>query len=63
MDDATFLITVKKNRLTATFTESEFNELQDKFLEFRKKVEELEADYQDIIEMRIRKKAEAQRKR
>lgn len=63
VDDATFLITVKKNRLTATFTESEFNELQDKFLEFRKKVEELEADYQDIIEMRIRKKAEAQRKR
>lgn len=63
VDDATFLITVKRNRLTATFTETEFDELQDKFLEFRKKVEELEADYQAIIEMRIQKKAEAQRKR
>lgn len=60
---ASFLITLKKFRQTATFTETEFDELQDKFLEFRKKVEELEADYQAIIEMRIQKKAEAQRKR
>jgi len=63
VDDATFLVTIKKNRLTATFTETEFDELQDKYLEFRKKAEELEADYRDIIERRIQKKGEAQRKR
>ena len=60
---ASFLITLKKFRQTATFNETEYAELQAKYFELQTKLAELEADYQDIIKMRIQKKAEAQRKK
>lgn len=51
-------ISITKEKLTANFTPDEFNELQGKYFEFIEKVKELEADYQAIIESRIKRKAE-----
>ena len=46
-----------KDGIVAEFNENEFDELQAKYIELRKKVEELQEDNQAIIEARIRKKA------
>jgi len=48
---------ITKDDETGEFEQSEYDELQAKFIELRKKVEELQDDNQAIIEARIRKKA------
>ena len=48
---------IAKDDEIAEFEQSEYDELQAKFIELRKKVEELQDDNQAIIEARIRKKA------
>ena len=45
-------ITIRKDKMTAVYSHDEFDELQAKFFE-------LQANNQDIIENRIRKKAES----
>jgi transcriptional regulator with XRE-family HTH domain len=54
---------ITKGKVTAEFAIGEFDELQSKFFELRKRVEELQADNQAIIEMRIQRKAENQTKK
>lgn len=46
-----------KGKITADFEQAEFDELQAKFFELKRRVEELQADNQAIIEMRIQRKA------
>ena len=48
---------ITKDDTTAEFELDEFNELQAKYHELRKRVEELQFDNQAIIEARIQKKA------
>lgn len=58
-DTVTFSATIIRGKQITTLNADEYKELQAKYLEMRKKVKELEADCQDIVEMRIQKKAES----
>lgn len=49
---------VIKGKMTADFEQAEFDELQSKFFELKRRVEDLQADNQAIIEMRIQRKAQ-----